>query len=240
MGITDAGRIIHAQAMATQVFHLAWGGFPAGYADPWTVGNTPPTALSSVLSTALTRSSSSTSDALPGTGVLYIVSVTQGGTTYVQGTSYRLTGQGVDWSIAGANPKPATGSVYTVTYRATNTAITSLLSEVGRRQALLVGYANADPNGAIVANGSSWTYTTTPTNNLYLQFKFDPADAVGSLISQVGICVGTVAANGVPGGTLYLTPAQVGNAGQLYMLDSLEPFSRFAGKREVFEYVISY
>ncbi|MCW2248691.1 hypothetical protein M2352_004351 [Azospirillum fermentarium] len=54
-------------------------------------------------------------DALPDLSVLQIMSVTQGATTYVQGTDYKLTGNTVDWSPAGAEPAP--GSTYTVTYR---------------------------------------------------------------------------------------------------------------------------
>jgi hypothetical protein len=219
---------------------LAWGGFPNGYPDQWTVGQTPPTALSTLRTETVTRSSSQTFDTLQDTGVLYIVSVTHNSTTYVQGTSYKLTGNTVDWSIAGSNPVPAANATYTVVYRYTYTAVASLLNEVGRRAALTVGYANADPNGVIVANGSTWTYTTTPSANLYLQFKFDPTDGVGSIISQVGLVIGTVAATGVPNGTQYLTPSNIANAGQLYMIDNLEPFSRFAGKREIFEYIISF
>lgn len=54
-------------------------------------------------------------DALPDTSVLSIVSVSQGGTTYVNGTDYKLTSGKVDWSLTGA--EPATGSTYSVTYQ---------------------------------------------------------------------------------------------------------------------------
>jgi hypothetical protein len=54
-------------------------------------------------------------DPLPDESVVSIVSVTQGGTTYTQGTDYTLINDGVDWSPAGA--EPATGSTYSVTYQ---------------------------------------------------------------------------------------------------------------------------
>lgn len=54
-------------------------------------------------------------DALPDLSVLQIMSVRQGGTTYVQGADYKQTGNKVDWSLSGAEPAP--GSTYTVTYR---------------------------------------------------------------------------------------------------------------------------
>lgn len=54
-------------------------------------------------------------DPLPDTSVLQIVSVTQGATTFVKTTDYKLTAGKVDWSPSGA--EPATGSAYSVTYQ---------------------------------------------------------------------------------------------------------------------------
>lgn len=53
-------------------------------------------------------------DDLPDETVLTIESCTQGATTYVQNTDYRLTSGNVDWSLAGAEPAP--GSTYTCVY----------------------------------------------------------------------------------------------------------------------------
>lgn len=61
-------------------------------------------------------------DTLANTSVLSIVSVNQGGTTYVAGTDYQLTAGKVDWSPAGAEPAP--GSTYTVVYRYQSTVPT--------------------------------------------------------------------------------------------------------------------
>lgn len=54
-------------------------------------------------------------DPLPDSSVLALVEVKQGGTTYVQGTDYKLTSNQVDWSLPGAEPAP--GSSYTVKYQ---------------------------------------------------------------------------------------------------------------------------
>lgn len=54
-------------------------------------------------------------DALSRNSVTQIVSVVQGGTTYVPTTDYIRTGDKVDWTPAGAEPAP--GATYTVTYR---------------------------------------------------------------------------------------------------------------------------
>jgi len=58
---------------------------------------------------------SGTSDVIPEQAVVDIVSITQGSTTYVKGTDYKLTGGQVDWSLSGA--EPATGSTYECTFQ---------------------------------------------------------------------------------------------------------------------------
>lgn len=68
-------------------------------------------------------------DNLPDTSVLAIVSVVQGGTTYVQGTSYQLTSDKVDWSLAGI--EPATGSTYTVVYNYIATVTPTAVDQTG-------------------------------------------------------------------------------------------------------------
>lgn len=54
-------------------------------------------------------------DNLANTGVLSIVEVKAGATTYVQGADYVRTGDTVDWAPGGA--EPGAGNTYTVTYR---------------------------------------------------------------------------------------------------------------------------
>lgn len=54
-------------------------------------------------------------DPLPDPAVVSIVSVVQGGTTYIQGTDYQLTAGKVDWSLPGSEVAP--GSSYNVTYQ---------------------------------------------------------------------------------------------------------------------------
>lgn len=60
-------------------------------------------------------SPSGTADALGQSSVVSVLSVTQGGTTYVEGDDYTLVGNTISWAPGGA--EPATGSTYTVVYR---------------------------------------------------------------------------------------------------------------------------
>lgn len=63
----------------------------------------------------LTKGVSNSLDLLPDSSVAAIISVVQGGTTYVASTDYVLNADRVDWSPGGA--EPTTGSSYDVTYR---------------------------------------------------------------------------------------------------------------------------
>lgn len=73
-------------------------------------------AITKQLSETLTHGAyAGCSDTISATGVLEIVSVTQGDTTYSAGSDFVLTGNAVDWSPAGA--EPATGSTYSVNFK---------------------------------------------------------------------------------------------------------------------------
>lgn len=68
-------------------------------------------------------------DALPDSSVLELVEVTQGATTYAQGTDYKLTAGKVDWSLIGSEPSP--GSTYSVTYKYITSVTPTGLDETG-------------------------------------------------------------------------------------------------------------
>jgi len=68
-------------------------------------------------------------DGLPDNSVLSILSVTQGGTTYVANTDYKLTAGKVDWSPTGAEPSP--GSTYSVTYQYITTVTPTAVDSAG-------------------------------------------------------------------------------------------------------------
>ena len=78
-------------------------------------------------------------DLLPDTPILSIVAVNQGGTwngtnfsggtTFNQGSDYKLTADKVDWSLSGAEPAP--GSTYTAVYRYEATAAATAVDAGG-------------------------------------------------------------------------------------------------------------
>ncbi|MRV72269.1 DUF4815 domain-containing protein [Duganella sp. FT92W] len=68
-------------------------------------------------------------DPLPNSSIVEIVEVKQGGTTYVQGVDYKLTGQKIDWSLDGA--EPSIGSTYTAKYRYITSVTPGAVDETG-------------------------------------------------------------------------------------------------------------
>ena len=116
---------------------------------------------------------------------------------------------------------------------------TGLLQEVGRRVSTLKSFVIEDPQGTISANDSSWSVSKTPTRHVYLQFKFDAQDASNKVIRQVGIFSGTVKKDTVPIGQMFLTPSDLEDDGILFMIQNIEPNSRNASTREIYEYVIT-
>jgi hypothetical protein len=95
--------------------------YPGGADYTFTVAEGPIGVINSILLTkektvSVTRGAiANGADGLPDTSVTSIVSVTQGGTTYVADTDFTRVNNTVDWGLAGA--EPATGSSYSVTYR---------------------------------------------------------------------------------------------------------------------------
>ncbi len=68
-------------------------------------------------------------DPLPETSVVDIISVTQGATTYVKGTDYKLTAGRVDWSLSGAEPAP--GTTYNATFQFIDTVEPTSVDDTG-------------------------------------------------------------------------------------------------------------
>ncbi len=236
IAMTEMGHMIHAKALYDCSYYLAWGDLPTDYADSWSLGETPPVPLS-VVETENVIASGSGSDTLSAVGVLKIISpIISGTTNYYEGTDYSVAGKVITWITSG----PAVGVSYTVTLRRTEENITSLLKELGRRIPLLKQYVTPDENGDIVANGATWSVSETPTRHLYLMFKFEATEAVDKVIYQIGLFTNPVLSSSVLPGQQYFIPSDLVDPGSIYLVDNVEPFSRPAGKREIFEFVLTF
>lgn len=118
---------------------------------------------------------------------------------------------------------------------------TALVDEIGRRKATEVAYVEADELGTIVLPNGTWSITATPTQFLYVRTLFAFADAPSAVIREVAVFLNTVAEVGVPPGQLYLEPADVADAGQMYSLQNLSAaITRSPTTREQFEFVLTF
>lgn len=121
------------------------------------------------------------------------------------------------------------------------TAQAELLAEVGRRKVLAASFVTPDPAGEIVIEGAGrFARSTTETNQLYLEFKFDFQDAATSVIREIGVFVGTETAAALPAGQQYFAPDDVTNPGTLLYLENKTPIYRSASTRESFETLITF
>ncbi|AFU62893.1 DUF4815 domain-containing protein [Acidithiobacillus caldus] len=75
-------------------------------------------------------------DVLTEPTVVAVLEIKQGGTTYVQGTDYKVVGDEIDWSPGGAEPAP--GSSYQVTYQYIASITPTELTDTGFKVAGVV------------------------------------------------------------------------------------------------------
>lgn len=124
-----------------------------------------------------------------------------------------------------------------------DTEATALLDEVGRRYALEVAFVVPNEQGEIVVEGSGrYSRSPTPTNNLYLQFKYDFADGATAVIRELGVFVDTELIDGLPPGQEYFVPSEIadGGSGTLLHLEHTTPNYRSPATRESYEVIITF
>jgi hypothetical protein len=227
--LVDSGRIGLATALKAQTMYFAWGRGDSwwgatdvvtktfsGAPDQFTLDHTP------VASVIVRDPNSAQVFATPAD---YVFDTNSGIVTRVNGGAI-APGATVQVQVVYGSPQVASGN-------------TSLESEIGRRIAAEVDFVVSDANGNLsTPDGSRWTVSTTPTRYLYVSVLFDFLEASTETIREVGIFVGTVAADGVPVGQLYLTPDQVKNPGYLYLLDRFAGIPRSPSSRQGFSYVL--
>lgn len=120
---------------------------------------------------------------------------------------------------------------------------TSMQAEIGRRLVTQVGYAvpaTADDYDIELPGGNYFKTSPQPTAWLHIQCAFDFADGDGQTIREVGLFVGGTAAQGVPPGKRYLLPHEVGQQGQIYLLENRHPVLRTSTLKAVEEIILPF
>lgn len=119
-------------------------------------------------------------------------------------------------------------------------AATELQDVIGFRKATQVSFCEPDNDGAIEVSSGKFSLTATPTRHLYLQFRYDFADALGETIREIGVFLGTQVADELPAGQVYFPTVQVNDSGKLLLLENYRPLVRDEGVRESFDFVVTF
>jgi hypothetical protein len=117
---------------------------------------------------------------------------------------------------------------------------TSLISEIGRRVATVIGFVEPDDGGSIILPTGTFEPSVTPTNCLYVRCEFAFADAPSSVIREVAVFAGTEIQVGLPPGQDYFVPSELDTPGRLLHLQNIAPIFRSPAIRETFEIVIIF
>lgn len=119
------------------------------------------------------------------------------------------------------------------------TSATALVAELGRRAFTTQQFVAPSSTGEIIVPTGQFTASAQPTNDIYLRFAFDYADASASIIREVGIFLGTVLQSGLPAGQTYFQPGDLISIGNLYTLQRFAAITRSPATRQSFEFVLT-
>ena len=117
---------------------------------------------------------------------------------------------------------------------------TALQDVIGFRKATQVSFCQPDDDGAIEVSSGKFSLTTEQTRHLYLQFRYDFADALGETIREIGVFLNTQVKAGLPAGQVYFPTAEVDQQGKLLLLENYRPLVRDEGVRESFDFVVTF
>jgi hypothetical protein len=134
-----------------------------------------------------------------------------------------------------------------------NIGAAALLNEIGRRALTRSLYVVHDANGDIevpvssVQNSDgSWNVekerfavSETPTRHLYVEFALDFTDAVGEIVRELGLYVGSVLKPGLPAGQMFFKKSDFSSEGLLFEIEHKRPYIREVNRRTTFAWVIS-
>jgi hypothetical protein len=125
----------------------------------------------------------------------------------------------------------------------------ALTNEVGRRVIFQKEFCVPDGSGPIIVPTGQFAFSTEPTNNLYLSYKFDFTDAESATIRELGVFSGTELKTGVDVNKQYLdfladlekrSDDATKAIGILLLLEHTAPIHRNNATRETFEFVITF
>lgn len=117
---------------------------------------------------------------------------------------------------------------------------TTLIREVGRRVVDEIVFCVGDDEGELVTPTGRFSRSDVPTNNLYIETKYDFTDAAEYTIRELGLFVGTITNPELPEGQRYFLPTDIVDPGILLLLEHSVPLIRTAATREYFCFVVTF
>ena len=226
--LTSSGRTALAISVKDRPIHLAWGN-----GQTWWDSNQAetPTFSNNQLSLAYGNVSNVVVKSLDQT------------TTFTDVTDYTVN------ATTGVIDRVTTGSIaagaqvsveYFVTRPTEATSSAALANEVGRRIATQVDFCTPNnASGSIVVPTGRFDVSSTPTNNLYMRFVYDFADAAGEVIREQAVYIDTVTDASLPSGQTYFDATDVTTQGTLLVIQHSPAITRLSSTRETFEFVIT-
>jgi hypothetical protein len=117
---------------------------------------------------------------------------------------------------------------------------TVLQDAIGFRKATQVRYCVPDDAGEIEVSSGKFSVSDVQTRHLYLQFRYDFADAKGETIREIGVFLNSQLVPDLPAGQVYFDNAEVSDPGQLLLLENYRELFRDDGVRESFDFVVTF
>lgn len=226
--LTSSGRTALAISVKDRPIHLAWGN-----GQTWWDSNQAETPTFSNNQLSLTYGNVSN----------VVVKSLDQTTTFTDVTDYTVN------ATTGVIDRVTTGSIaagaqvsveYFVTRPTEATSSAALANEVGRRIATQVDFCTPNnASGSIVVPTGRFDVSSTPTNNLYMRFVYDFADAAGEVIREQAVYIDTVTDVNLPSGQTYFDATDVTTQGTLLVIQHSPAITRLSSTRETFEFVIT-
>ena len=123
---------------------------------------------------------------------------------------------------------------------AESTSATSLLADVGYRITSQKDFVVADANGAISLPSGRFAVSATQTNQLYLRFTLDFADASTETVRETAVFLDATPDENLPAGQVFFAPNDMTSTGTLYLIEHVPAIIRTSATRETFEFVLTF
>lgn len=123
---------------------------------------------------------------------------------------------------------------------AESTTSTGLTDAVGYRITSQKDFVVADASGSISLPSGRFEISSAQTNQLYLRFTLDFADASTSTVRETAVFLDATPSSGLPAGQVFFAPSDMTSSGTLYLIEHVPAIIRTAATRETFEFVLTF